>query len=136
TGDKNSFSVPHETSANRSRRCGPMIIWLVEDTDLQIKKAIEAIRGELKSEKFTLLVNRDIEWDSDQPLPRLEPASKPRPPRSPRNLPDIVVLDLLKDADERAGPAKTSFLRQGPKPKEQSPGERFYERLRSEEYDS
>lgn len=101
-----------------------MIIWVVEDVALDAQKAVDAIKQELRGEEFSIFVNRDINWPPNQTLPHLEPFPGKRAPHSPKHLPDIVALDLLRETEEQQ-PAS-----------DLCPGMLFYDRLREEERNS
>jgi hypothetical protein len=109
-----------------------MILWIVEDGKKETKAVLDAVQSAFPN-TFTIYLNRDITWPPGARLPKLETApggslTTVRAPFSSEHLPDIVVLDLLLEADE-SKPARDLSERPD------FPGSLFYERLRSEEKD-
>lgn len=107
-----------------------MILWIVEDERKHASTALKAVKAAFP-DKFSIYLNRDISWPKDSPLPKLEttsgvPSRSVRQPGSFEHLPDIVVLDLLLEAEESKPARETSE-------RPDFPGSLFYERLREEE---
>ena len=107
-----------------------MILWIVEDQRKEASALLKAVETAFQK-TFSIYVNRDIAWPKQSTLPKLEPTPGVPPPgiRQPgssQNLPDIVVLDLLLEAEE-----SKSALERSERP--DFPGSLFYERLRDEE---
>jgi hypothetical protein len=100
-----------------------MILWVVEDDDMQLDKLLQAVKEEFPK-SFRIFVNRDIAWPEGSTLPELKPDPGVREPHSPEHLPDIVILDLLLETKASSGqPAQFA-------------GGPFYKRLRQEEDDA
>ena len=95
-----------------------MILWVVEDDDMELKLVLQAVRKGFPN-PFRIHVNQDIAWPADRTLPELTPNPGVRQPESAEHLPDIVVLDLLRPPKSGEPP---EFV-----------GRSFYERLRQEE---
>jgi hypothetical protein len=113
-----------------------MTIWVVEDVSKHRQEAVEAINLELQGEDISIFTNSDIDWPAGQTLPRLEPPGE-RDFKSPKWLPDIVVLDLLRESDpDSNGKPPRSRRGAGVVQEEAFPGMLFYDRLREEERNS